>query len=157
MWRCITTAHTAPSAILGSILNKIAVAVKTPFMDHCEAASKKYHRTTGIAVRLYYRTDAASAVLCDWHDKNIYNMVKGDYSCMFETIPHSGVIEAVLWKFDLALKHTNSRYLCIDSHTGEHRWTWRKHKYGPTSKLYCIDRDVYENLITTHLDAAVMI
>jgi hypothetical protein len=156
MWRCITTAHNSPSAILGAMLNKIANAVKIPFMDHCEMKSKKYFQTTGIEMRLYYRTDAAQAVLCDWHDKYIYNMVKGDYSRMFETIPHSGVIEAVLWKFDLALKQTNSKYLCIDSYTGTHRWTRRKSNYGPTSKLYCIDRYIYEKLITTHLSAAVM-
>ena len=156
MWRCITTAHNAPSAILGSVLNKIANTVKVPFMDHYEMKSKKYFQTTGIEIRFYYRTDAAQAVICDWHDKCIYNMVKGDYSRMFETIPHSGVIEAVLWKFDLALKQTNSKYLCIDSHTGTHRWTRRRSSYGPTSKLYCIDRNTYENFITTHLNTAVM-
>jgi hypothetical protein len=76
MWRCITTAHNAPSAVLGSLLNKIANAVKVPFMDHCKTCSKKYHRSTGIEMRLYYRTDSTLGVLCDWHDKQITSMVK---------------------------------------------------------------------------------
>lgn len=41
MWRCITTAHNAPSAILGALRNKTANAVKTPFMDHCETSTEK--------------------------------------------------------------------------------------------------------------------
>ena len=83
-------------------------------------------------------------------------MVKGDCSRMFESIPHTGVIEALLWKFDIALEEMDAKYSCIDSYTGKHRWVKRKKTYGHTSEHYTASTETcIENLIETQIEAAV--
>ena len=84
---------------MGTLITKIAQAVRIQWMAHCEQRPVDVLRFTSVKAAFYHRIDSVTTVLHMWSAERITDMFKGDYRRAFKTPPHNGLAKASIRNF----------------------------------------------------------